>query len=89
MATLKRAHVYNLRSEIHAMERTLKSKGRNQKDESERDLIATACVSLWDLASQTLQRKAFQRLLSCLTRLTYFRKEWESARAYAVWMMRQ
>jgi hypothetical protein len=68
MPSLKRAHVYLLRSEIHSLELKLKGQGKNQKDESERDLIATACVALWDLD--------IKHLLSCLRRLIFFRKAW-------------
>lgn len=59
---VKRSQAYNLRNTIHEVERKIPSNDRGQLAEWERDLIATACVALWDVD--------MKHLLSCLRRLT-------------------
>lgn len=61
MPKLKRSAVYNLRNAIHEAERKISLNDHSQLAEWERDLSATACVSLWELD--------VKRVLSCLRRL--------------------
>ncbi len=58
---IKRKKAYAIRGAIHEIEGTMKC-DRSQIAEMERDLIATACVALWEVD--------LKRVISCLSRLT-------------------
>lgn len=58
----KRSYAYQLRSAIHEAEQTIPKSEATQIAEYERDLIASACVELWDLD--------WKSLLGSLRRLT-------------------
>jgi len=59
---LRRRQVYAIRDALHQAEFLIPRQDRSQIAEYERDLVATACVALWECD--------VARVLSCLRRLT-------------------